>query len=277
MPNRILRESICDSESISRMSWFEEVMFYRLLVSCDDFGRLDARLKLLCARLFPLRDVSEQEIEQGLLKLSELGSVFLYKVDDKPYLQVTNWSLYQRLRQSRAKYPAPPQCAATCGESRPESESESESQSESISESESEPRARGTEEETMVCFDSNEPCYPDGVALPTAGGGTFLLPDVQAKQLLVLYPDLDLPGELRRMAGWLYAHGDKQRAAGQMPGFVSGWVGRVKPGTSPPTSAKQPAGDYRQRQYESDYFDGFFAMGERNNHDNTEHIKPKEA
>ena len=52
MPNRILKESICTSESIDRLSWLEEVTFYRLIVNCDDYGRMDARPPILRARLF---------------------------------------------------------------------------------------------------------------------------------------------------------------------------------------------------------------------------------
>ena len=55
MPNRIIRESICTSESIDGLSWFEEVLFYRLIVSCDDFGRYDGRAAIIKNRLFPLK------------------------------------------------------------------------------------------------------------------------------------------------------------------------------------------------------------------------------
>ena len=43
MPNRILKESIRTSDTIGELSWFEEVLFYRLIVSCDDYGRFDGR------------------------------------------------------------------------------------------------------------------------------------------------------------------------------------------------------------------------------------------
>ena len=36
MPNRILKESVCTSDSVNKLSWFEEVLFYRLIVNCDD-------------------------------------------------------------------------------------------------------------------------------------------------------------------------------------------------------------------------------------------------
>lgn len=43
MPNRIIKESICTSDTLSRLSDFQENFFYRLIVSVDDYGRLDAR------------------------------------------------------------------------------------------------------------------------------------------------------------------------------------------------------------------------------------------
>ena len=54
MPNRILKESICSSDSINELSWFEECLFYRLIVNCDDYGRFDGRTAIIKNRLFPL-------------------------------------------------------------------------------------------------------------------------------------------------------------------------------------------------------------------------------
>ena len=57
MPNRIIKESICRSEEIDSLSWFEEVLFYRLIVTCDDFGRYDGRAKIIKGSCFPLKDM----------------------------------------------------------------------------------------------------------------------------------------------------------------------------------------------------------------------------
>lgn len=56
MPNRILKESICTNEQIDGLTAFEETVFYRLIVICDDFGRFDGRISVLKGRMFPLRD-----------------------------------------------------------------------------------------------------------------------------------------------------------------------------------------------------------------------------
>ena len=118
MPNRILKESICTSETIAELSWFEEVLFYRLIVSADDFGRYDARPAIIKGRLFPLAGVTVKQIADALNKLASVGIVALYEVGGHGYLQITTWSRHQSPRAKKSKYPAPPddlqESAHTC-------------------------------------------------------------------------------------------------------------------------------------------------------------------
>ena len=107
MPNRIIKESICTSENIDSLSWFEEVFFYRLMVNCDDYGRLDARPAIIKSKLFPLKHITHEQITQTLNKLSTEGMVILYEVDGKPYLQLVTWKKHQQVRATKSKYPAP--------------------------------------------------------------------------------------------------------------------------------------------------------------------------
>jgi len=106
MPNRIIKESICTSDTIDQLSWFEEVFFYRLLVNCDDYGRMDARPAILKAKLFPLKSVTEKQISDALNKLSTVGIVALYEYDGRPYLQLVTWEKHQTVRNKKGKYPA---------------------------------------------------------------------------------------------------------------------------------------------------------------------------
>ncbi len=108
MPNRILKESICRSEEIDSLSWFEEVLFYRLIVMCDDFGRFDGRLKIIKASCFPLKSVTEKDIDKALNRLSAVGLVKVYKVEEKPYLQLVTWGCHQTIRNQKSKYPECP-------------------------------------------------------------------------------------------------------------------------------------------------------------------------
>lgn len=108
MANRILKESICVSDSIDRLSWFEEVVFYRLIVNCDDYGRFDGRIVVIKNRLFPLRErIDTDELRRALEHLEALGMLVRYQADGKPYLYLTAWRSHQKIRTKRSKYPAP--------------------------------------------------------------------------------------------------------------------------------------------------------------------------
>ncbi len=107
MPNRIIKESICRSDSIDSLSWFEEVLFYRLIVVCDDFGRFDGRPAIIKGACFPLKDIRVEQIEKALDKLSTVGMVWRYSVEDRPFLQLTAWERHQQKRAKNSKYPAP--------------------------------------------------------------------------------------------------------------------------------------------------------------------------
>ena len=107
MPNRIIKESICSSDTIDELSWLEEVFFYRLMVNVDDYGRFDARPAILKARLFPLKaNVTEKQIEQMLNKLDTTGIIGTYTVGGRPYLQLTSWEKHQTIRNHKSKYPS---------------------------------------------------------------------------------------------------------------------------------------------------------------------------
>lgn len=121
MPNRIIKESVCTSENIDSLTPFQETFFYRLIVNCDDYGRMDARPKLLASRLYPLKEIKTSMISDALDALVRAGLIFLYDVDGKTYLQMDTWEKHQRIRNSVGKYPAPGdstlrQVAASCGE-----------------------------------------------------------------------------------------------------------------------------------------------------------------
>ena len=106
MPNRILKESIRTSDSVNELSWFEEVLFYRLMVSCDDYGRFDGRIAIIKGTCFPLKNVTNKDIEKALDKLVAVGLVGHYEVEEKPYLQLSAWERHQTIRAKKSKYPS---------------------------------------------------------------------------------------------------------------------------------------------------------------------------
>lgn len=111
MPARIIKQSICTSESMASLTWFEQILFIRLIVSADDYGRFDARPAIIRGALFPLDDgVTVKAIRDALHKLSTQGMINLYEVGGKPTLELTAWCKHNKPRAKESKYPAPPEC-----------------------------------------------------------------------------------------------------------------------------------------------------------------------
>ena len=110
MPNRVLKESITTSETIDQLDDASEVLFYRLITKCDDFGRFDARLPVLLGQVYPLRvgAISAEEMERRLQNLAEAGLITLYVAEGKRFLQMVTWRKHQSVRASKSKYPEPP-------------------------------------------------------------------------------------------------------------------------------------------------------------------------
>lgn len=133
MPDRIIKESICTSDTLNQLSDFEERFWHRLTVNCDDYGRFDARPAVLKARLFPLLEGKTQKnMSDALNRLASVGLVEIYEVDGKPFLHVVTWDKYQRIRAKRSKFPPPdsgcrqvPSSDSECPRNPIQSESES--------------------------------------------------------------------------------------------------------------------------------------------------------
>ena len=101
MPTRYLKPGICDSDAIDHCSPLAETLFYRLLVNVDDFGRLDARPAVVRAKCFPLKDITNKEVEKLLAELHKNGLVLLYQANACAYLQMNKWDNAPRAKESK--------------------------------------------------------------------------------------------------------------------------------------------------------------------------------
>lgn len=106
MPNRIIREGFLDAEALTQAGELAEVLFTRLILVADDFGRFDGRLTVICRRCWPNGGPSEESVRERLKALTVHGLIVMYEVDGKPYLFVPNFK--QRTRSVKSKYPQPP-------------------------------------------------------------------------------------------------------------------------------------------------------------------------
>lgn len=112
MPNRIIKETICSSDNLNRLNADAEILFYRLMVQADDFGRFDARPAIIRAACYPLKldTISEQDITSWLIDLMATELIFIYEVNDRRYLQFIKWDRHQQRRASKSKFPDPAGC-----------------------------------------------------------------------------------------------------------------------------------------------------------------------
>ena len=116
MPNRVIKESITSSESLDHLTEGEEAFFYRLLVVCDDFGRMDARIPVLHTSMYRLTPnrVTDEDIESRLQSLEHEHMIRRYTVAGKCYLMISNWDRYQQRRAKVSKCPPPPEDGSDC-------------------------------------------------------------------------------------------------------------------------------------------------------------------
>ncbi|MCD7824576.1 MAG: hypothetical protein LUH14_01190 [Clostridiaceae bacterium] len=231
MPNRILKESICRSEEIDSLSWFEEVLFYRLIVICDDFGRYDGRAKIIKGSCFPLKDVTEKDIDKALGKLAAVGLVRVYEAQGRPYLQLVTWADHQRIRNQKSKYP---EFAHDCklllsNDSNGQQETVMDNkcvrnpiQSESKSESESNPD---------ICSEPQAAAEPEEMPVITLllnTGEEYRVMQKDVEEWMGLYPAVDVMQELRSMKGWCLANPTKRKTARGVTRFINSWLAKAQ-------------------------------------------------
>lgn len=104
MANRVLRDWTC-SETINDLSEQAEILFTRLIMKADDFGRFYGSPKLLKAQLFPLRDYSPAMVKKWRDECVKSGIIILYEHDEKEYIEIKDFN--QRLRLMKSKFPEP--------------------------------------------------------------------------------------------------------------------------------------------------------------------------
>ena len=229
MPNRVIKESLKRSPQIDSLTWFEEVVFCRLIITADDYGCVDGRPIVLKHDLFPTKDsITVAAVKNAVAKLAEQKLVVPYEVDGLPYLYLTTWTRHQRLRKSRHKYPLPeaelfdsisPQIAAKIRELRLESESESEEESDKESERESESE---TESESVP---PKEQTPRSVITLPLCNGETYEVAEEKYRQWTELYPAVDVLHCARCTAGWTPIPNARKPGRGSSALSPAGWRG----------------------------------------------------
>lgn len=213
MSSRILKESICTSSKIDQLSWFEEVMFYRLIVNADDFGRFDGRLAVLKARLFPLKStMTDKSIENALNKLETVGLVSTYKVQDKQILQLPAWAKHQTIRNKKSKYPGPEAASFDDEQYQPQ-------------ESDDIPDQDEPDEPQDGCCES-APSEPPIIEMILKNGEIYPITRQDFEEYAKIYESQNMRIELLKMKKWLSDNSTRRKTKSGMSRFIMAWLER---------------------------------------------------
>ena len=217
MPNRLIKETIRTSKKINSLSDFEFRAWTYLITYVDDYGRGSADPELLKGFVFPRRkEVREQDIQKALAALERTGSILLYEVAGEPYFCFPNWSQHQRIQTKKSKFPAPSDSDmsrwVTVGHGEPPPESESNPNPESNPKDYcAEPQAAGA---------------PPVISLPLNDGTFFDVSENDRAKWSQLYPNVDVPQQLRNMVGWCDANPGKRKTRGGIKRFITAWLAK---------------------------------------------------
>ena len=111
MPNRILKESICESEGLSGCTIFARDLYARLITYADDYGRFNADTQIMLARLYPreMDCIDQFDIVEALTELVGVGKIAFYTSSPRKtvYGCFPNWKDHQRVRDSKKRFPDP--------------------------------------------------------------------------------------------------------------------------------------------------------------------------
>lgn len=108
MPNRILKETICTSEDIDKLSQGAEILFYRLMVKADDFGAYFGNESIIKSTCYPLKsdDIKCNQVKSWLMELVNAGLIYHYTAEDgRKYVQFVKWDKHQQVRAKKRKFP----------------------------------------------------------------------------------------------------------------------------------------------------------------------------
>lgn len=109
MPSRrMIDPAFWQSETVASLNIEQRYLFIGLFSNADDQGRLRGHSALIRNTVFPYDEIALEQIERDLKALEAIGTVILYQVDGKTFIQIANWWKYQHPQWAYpSEYPNP--------------------------------------------------------------------------------------------------------------------------------------------------------------------------
>lgn len=219
MPTRYLKPGIRDSEAIDAVSPLAETLFYRLLVTVDDFGRTDARPAMVKAACFPIKEsCSADDCADMLDELAAEGLIDLYAVDGKAYLQLRKWENIPRAKVS--KFPAP-------DDSRAQLHTHARNPRTHLPVTETGTGTENRNREPLLAPSAEAlDAGPPVVSIPLVGGQAHGVTAERVAYFSENFPAVDVMAELRKMAVWCDANPTRRKTSKGVAAFIANWLSK---------------------------------------------------
>lgn len=108
MARRMIDTSMWSNENFAALPSMGRLLLIGIITLADDQGRCKANPAYLRSQIFPYEDIGTADIDNWLMQMGDNGTLTIYTVGGKAYLQLTNWWEYQPLDWARpSEYPAP--------------------------------------------------------------------------------------------------------------------------------------------------------------------------
>jgi hypothetical protein len=105
---RNVKPEFFTSESVAELTFRQRLTWIGLWTHADNFGRARDNVRVIKGAVWPIDDVSYEDIEEDLVALAERDRILRYEVEGKRYLMVTNWDEHQYgAGKGAPKHPGP--------------------------------------------------------------------------------------------------------------------------------------------------------------------------
>lgn len=98
---RVIDREIYSHETLMGMDVMTRYFYQGLIIWADDEGRIKGAPHYLKAKIFPCDNISVTDILKMVNQLTTSGLLYVYGVDNKPYIQHPKWSQWQTIRKDR--------------------------------------------------------------------------------------------------------------------------------------------------------------------------------
>lgn len=106
---RNIKPDFFTSEKVTSLPFRARLTWIGLWTYCDDEGRCRDNARLIKAAVYPLDDLSDEDIQNDLDSLLEVELIRRYSYDGKGYLYIPGWEEHQYVsKPTPSKLPDPP-------------------------------------------------------------------------------------------------------------------------------------------------------------------------